>query len=147
MLCETSFSGGGELSPGGPDEFFWTLVQNSCRRGMPALYNAARLVTTALVDDRVKYGIAEQEDFPPTILVSQLNRSSGPASDIVVPTYYPSRFYSREWCMGRYGQNGGLKLDNPTETTDFSLAYFRSDTSTGLLTVGPSQLALLEVQV
>lgn len=105
------------------------------------------LLPQHLLTTEWKYGIAEQEDFPPTILVSQLNRSSGPASDIVVPTYYPSRFYSREWCMGRYGQNGGLKLDNPTETTDFSLAYFRSDTSTGLLTVGPSQLALLEVQV
>lgn len=138
-FCETIFTGGGQLSPGGHDEYFH---HRSARSFKVAIAGGCQLCTMLremlpeyMLTTEWEYLTADQEDSFPIMPDPQLNQPIEAVPDVIVPTYYPSKFYSRKWYVGRHGQNGGLKLDNPTGTTAFSLVYFRSDTPTGLPTV------------
>lgn len=139
LLCETIFTGGGELYSGKGDEYFHRrsalLLKSAIAGGCQLCTMLQDLLPEHMLTTEWEYQVDVHDDLCSEATNSQPKQFGELSSHVLVPTYHSSKFYSRQWYMGRHGQNGGLKLDSPTQTTNFSLAYFRSDTMTGIPTV------------
>lgn len=140
-ICETIFSGGGELAPGGYDEYFHHRSARSLKAAIAEGCQLCAMLQDVLPEHMVtsdwEYQSLAQEDSSSQTPCSQTDQPPKPASEASVSTRSSRKFYYRQWYTGSRGQNGGLKLDSATETTAFSLVYFRSNTliGTGLPTV------------